>query len=81
MLPRQEDDTQNENQQALRYILEAWEDALEEGIEAEMLANAALFAALTDLVSTYGEDAVSRMTDGLSERINQGEFTLFRTMQ
>ena len=31
---------------ALRYILDAWEEALHDGIEPEMLANAALFAAL-----------------------------------
>jgi ABC-type hemin transport system ATPase subunit len=38
-------------QAALRYILDAWEEALHDGIEPEMLANAALFAALTDLIS------------------------------
>lgn len=71
----------DDHQTALRFILEAWEEALDEGIEGEMLANASLFAALTDLVSTYGEDAVIKMTQGLSNRIRQGEFTLHRTMQ
>ena len=46
-----------------------------------MLANAALFAALADLIDVYGEDAVAKMTTGLSRRINQGEFTLRRTAQ
>ena len=68
-------------QAALRYILDAWEDGLRDGIEPEMLANASLFAALTDLIETYGEDAVAKMTDGLSRRINHGEFTLNRTTQ
>lgn len=44
-------------QAALRYILDAWEEALHDGIEPEMLANAALFAALTDLIDVYGSDA------------------------
>jgi hypothetical protein len=66
---------------ALRYILDAWEEALHDGLEPEMLANASLFAALSDLVTTYGEDAVAQMTDGLSERIQHGEFTLNRTTQ
>lgn len=66
---------------ALRYLLDAWEEALHDGIEPEMLANAALFAALSDLVSTFGEDAVAQMTDGLSRRIHHGEFTLNRTTQ
>jgi hypothetical protein len=68
-------------QAALRYILDAWEEALHDGIEPEMLANAALFAALADLIGVYGEDAVAKMTNGLSRRIHHGEFTLRRTSQ
>ena len=45
------------------------------------LANAALFAALADLIGVYGEDAVGKMTTGLSRRIQHGEFTLKRTPQ
>ncbi|MGB3021436.1 MAG: hypothetical protein WBB50_04860 [Methyloceanibacter sp.] len=70
-----------QKQAALQYILDAWEEALHDGIEPEMLANAALFAALADLISQYGEDAVARMTGGLSRRIQHGEFTLERTAQ
>jgi len=73
------DNTQK--QLALRYILDAWEEALHDGIEPEMLANAALFAALADLITVYGEDAVAKMTAGLSRRIQHGEFTLKRTPQ
>lgn len=70
-----------EKQLALSYILDAWEEALHEGVEPEMLANAALFAALSDLVATYGEDAVASMTARLAKRIRHGEFTLNRTTQ
>jgi hypothetical protein len=70
-----------QKQQALRYILDAWEEALHDGIEPEMLANAAMFAALADLIGVYGEDAVAKMTTGLSRRIHHGEFTLKRTSQ
>jgi hypothetical protein len=70
-----------QKQAALRYILDAWEEALHDGIEPEMLANAALFAALADLIDVYGEDAVAKMTSGLSRRIQHGEFTLRRTSQ
>jgi hypothetical protein len=70
-----------QKQTALRYILDAWEEALHDGIEPEMLANAALFAALADLIGVYGEDAVGKMTTGLSRRIQHGEFTLKRTPQ
>ena len=70
-----------QKQAALRYILDAWEEALHDGIEPEMLANAALFAALADLIGVYGEDAVAKMARGLSRRIHHGEFTLRRTSQ
>ncbi len=46
-----------------------------------MLANAAFFAALSDLVSSYGEDAVAKMAEGLARRIHNGEFTLNRITQ
>jgi hypothetical protein len=70
-----------QKQAALRYIVDAWEEALHDGIEPEMLANAALFASLADLIGVYGEDAVAKMTTGLSRRIQHGEFTLKRTPQ
>ncbi|HSD93104.1 MAG TPA: hypothetical protein VLB11_08785 [Methyloceanibacter sp.] len=73
--------SEEQKQAALKYILEAWEEALHDGIAPEMLANAALFAALADLIGAYGEDAVAKMTNGLSRRIHHGEFTLKRTAQ
>jgi hypothetical protein len=45
------------------------------------MAYAALFAALTDLVSLYGEDAVIELARGLERRLLQGEFTLGRVVQ
>lgn len=66
---------------ALRHIRDAWEEGLIDGIEPECLANAALFTALSDLVSVYGEDAVARMTEGLARRVHLGEFTLRRVTQ
>lgn len=79
--PMQSPMTEVQKHAALRYILDAWEEALHDGIEPEMLANAALFAALADLIDSYGEDAVAKMTSGLSRRIQHGEFTLRRTAQ
>jgi hypothetical protein len=74
-------ESEEQKQAALRYILDAWEEALHDGIEPEMLANAALFAALADLIGAYGESAVAKMTTGLSRRIQHGEFTVKRTSQ
>lgn len=69
------------NVEALSYIIEAWEDAICAGHDSETLAGASLFAALTDLVATYGEDAVSKMASDLAKRIDEGAFTLDRTTQ
>ena len=80
-ISQNEDGDGDQSQAALRYILEAWEDALQDGIEPEMLANASLFAALTDLIDVYGENAVAKMASGLKRRIHHGEFTLRRTAQ
>lgn len=81
MKPFDWSDARKDKQKALRYILEAWDEALHDGLETDLVASAALFAALADLVTTYGEDAVAIMTDGLSGRIGRGEFTIERTLQ
>jgi hypothetical protein len=52
-----------------------------EGVDADCLAQACLFAALAELVSTYGEDAASKYAEGLVNRIRNGEFTLHLSRQ
>lgn len=66
---------------ALNLILAAWDEGEESGIPNEHMAYAALFTALTDLVTHFGEDAVITLARSLEERINLGEFTLHRTRQ
>ena len=77
----EEQQIRDQKQAALRYILDAWEEAVYDGIEPDLLATAAMFAALSDMVVTYGEEAVATMTDGLAERIRHGEFTVNRVTQ
>lgn len=66
---------------ALGLILAAWDEGTESGVASEQMAYAALFAALTDLVALYGEDAVIGLARGLERRLLQGEFTLDRVVQ
>lgn len=66
---------------ALSLILAAWDEGTESGVAPEQMAYAALFTALTDLVSLYGEDAVKKLAGGLERRIEMGEFTLDRNIQ
>jgi hypothetical protein len=61
---------------ALGYLHEAWAEAKLDGIDADCLAQACLFAAIAELVSTYGEDAAAKFAEKLSARIRNGEFSI-----
>jgi hypothetical protein len=60
---------------AVGYLQEVWAEATHEGIDGDCLAQACLFAALAELVSTYGEDATAGFAEGLGTRIRNGEFS------
>jgi hypothetical protein len=66
---------------ALSYLNEAWAEARLDGIDDDCMAQACLFAALAELVATYGEDATAKFAEGLSRRIRDGEYTLDRSRQ
>jgi hypothetical protein len=70
-----------EKQLALRYLLDAWEEAVYEGVDPDCLATAAIFAALSDMIATYGEEPVAVMCARLPERVRAGEFSLGKTKQ
>ena len=61
---------------ALGYLQDAWTEARHDGIEGDCLAQTALFLALAELISTYGEDAAARYAENLSSRIRNGEFSV-----
>lgn len=61
---------------ALGIVLAAWEDGTDAGIPPQMIAYAALFAALSDLVGAYGEEAVADLTTSLAMRVRKGEFSM-----
>ena len=65
-----------QKQTALSYINEAWAEARHEGVDGDCLAQASLFAAFAELVSTYGEDAVAKFVEGLPVRVRNGEFSI-----
>ena len=65
-----------QKQAALSYLSEAWAEARHDGVDGDCLAQASLFAALAELVATYGEDAVAKFAEGLPARIRNGEFSL-----
>lgn len=68
-------DETDDSLKALSLILAAWDEGEETGVAPELMAYAALFTALSDLVAMFGEDAVASMTRGLEQRVRIGEFT------
>lgn len=67
--------------EALDLIQAAWDEGCEVGIASEMMAYAALYAALTDLVGNFGEENVAELAQGLVARVRSGEFTLYSSRQ
>jgi hypothetical protein len=61
---------------ALGYLHEAWEEARLDGIDGDCLAQACLFRAFAEFVTTYGEEAAAQFAEGLAKRIRNGEFSL-----
>ncbi|MEA2903514.1 MAG: hypothetical protein QOI12_901 [Alphaproteobacteria bacterium] len=66
---------------ALGYLQEAWAEARLDGIDGDCLAQACLFSAFAEFVSTYGEEAVAQLAEGLAVRIRNGEFSLAMAKQ
>ena len=66
---------------ALGYLHEAWTEARLEVIDGDCLAQACLFAAFAEFVTTYGEEAAAQFAEGLATRIRNGEFSLAVTRQ
>jgi len=64
---------------ALAYLHEAWLEARIDGIDGDCLAQACLFAAFAEFVSTYGEEPVAQFAEGLAFRIRKGEFSVLLT--
>jgi hypothetical protein len=61
---------------ALGFLQDAWAEARHDGVEGDCLAQTALFLALAELISTYGEEPAARYAENLSARIRNGEFSV-----
>ena len=70
-----------QKQIALSYLFEAWNEARLDGVDGDCLAQASLFSALSELVTTYGEDATAKYAEGLPARIRNGEFSILLSRQ
>ncbi|WP_174801238.1 hypothetical protein [Martelella limonii] len=68
-------------QVALEYQNEAWADGVADGIEPEIIADAALALAMRETVRMIGEEGAEAMLESLRERMLAGEFSPDRILQ
>lgn len=61
---------------ALTYLAEAWDEAQLDGLPTECVAHAAIFRAISELVSLFGEEATATFADKLGDKIRAGEYSL-----
>ena len=80
-LPHDPRPDHEQKQAALSYLNQAWAEARLDGVDGDCLAQASLFAALAELVTTYGEDAVAKYAENLPTRVRNGEFSLVLARQ
>ncbi|MGE7369989.1 hypothetical protein ACQKKX_13130 [Neorhizobium sp. NPDC001467] len=68
-------------QVALEYQNEAWADGRADGIEPEIIADAAIALAMRETIRTHGEAGAEAMLQSLRERMLAGEFSPQRIIQ
>ena len=72
---------QEKMQVALEYQGDAWADGAAEGIEPEILADAAITMAMRETVRLLGEEKAELLIADMRERVLAGEFSPERTLQ
>lgn len=70
------EDDPKKKARALELLLGAWDQALADGADPEVVASVAIYAAMADMVERYGEQPVADFCATLPERVRNGEFTL-----
>ena len=66
---------------ALEFFQDAWNSAIQEGIEPAILADSAIVNALTNLSSAAGEQPVETLIAELPSRNESGHFIADRSLQ
>lgn len=72
---------EGDSHDAIRLMMSAWEEGTDAGISPEMMAFAALYTGLSDLIGAIGEDQVAILMERLAKRVRCGEFSFGATKQ
>lgn len=68
-------------QAALESQTEAWAEGRADGIEPEIIAEAAICFAMQETIRLFGEEGAEALLNSLRDRIANGEFSPNRTLQ
>jgi hypothetical protein len=68
-------------QAAMEHQVEAWADGVADGIEPEIIADAALVTVMRETVKLFGEEGAEALLEDLKQRIIAGEFSPDRRIQ
>ena len=68
-------------QAALEYQNEAWADGMADGIEPEIIADAAIGHAIRETIRIIGEHGAEALLESLRDRMLAGEFSPNRALQ
>ncbi|SFB58318.1 hypothetical protein SAMN03159496_05391 [Rhizobium sp. NFR07] len=68
-------------QVALEYQNDAWADGRADGIEPEIIADAAIAFAMRETIRIHGEQGAEAMLEALRDRMLAGEFSPERIVQ
>jgi len=74
-MPSEERRDADAREVALSYVSEAFALAALDGIHADALAEAALCAAMCELVAIHGEASAALVAARLADRVTAGEFS------
>jgi hypothetical protein len=69
-------DADRQKKIVLDLFLEAWDKAVEVGIDLDLMSEVLVYMGVTDLVADRGEDWTADAFEDLPDRIREGEFTL-----
>ena len=64
----------------LDLFLEAWDKAVEIGVDIDLMSEVLVYMGVTDLVADRGEDWTADAFEDLPDRIREGEFSLSKEM-
>jgi len=67
-------DEAEQRKRAAELIAKSWQEALDQGVGADLVASTALTAAISALVKTTGKKSTVRITKRLIEAIKDGRF-------